>query len=163
MGQIAISKSEQWVIDELARRIRFARKLASLTQAQLAQRVGISTQQIQKYENGLNRMYAHRLMVIAEALGQDISYFLDKGTLKKPALASLPDLTSVLSQQEQVFLDLIAREAANMTYEEALECIGHHLNRIDNLVKAVRLKINPLLIQTLRTKLALKKFEAEND
>ena len=163
MSQIAIDKSEQWILNNLAQRIRYARKLAAITQAQLAQRIGISTQQIQKYEAGINRMYAHRLMLIAEVLGQDISYFLDKGTLTKPALASLPDITSMLSQQEQIFLDMIAREAANMSYEEALECIDTHMNRVSNLIKSIRFKINPLLIQTLRDKLALKKFEAEND
>lgn len=52
--------------------IRLHRKIRGLTCNMLAQSVGISTQQMQKYEKGTNRVSAGRLYHIAEKLGVDI-------------------------------------------------------------------------------------------
>lgn len=48
-----------------------------MTQQQLAQRVGIKFQQIQKYETGANRVSASRLWDIADALDVDVSFFFE--------------------------------------------------------------------------------------
>lgn len=48
-----------------------------MTQQQLADRVGIKFQQIQKYETGMNRVSASRLWNIAEALDVPVSFFFD--------------------------------------------------------------------------------------
>lgn len=52
--------------------IRLHRKMRGLTCNMLAQSVGVSTQQMQKYEKGTNRVSAGRLYQIAEKLGVDI-------------------------------------------------------------------------------------------
>jgi transcriptional regulator with XRE-family HTH domain len=49
--------------------IRAHRLLASMSQDHLAQRLGVSFQQIQKYEKGMNRVGAGRLPLIAEIFG----------------------------------------------------------------------------------------------
>ena len=57
-------------IDEhVGRSIRAYRKLKGYSQQQLAEKVGVKFQQLQKYETGLNRVSASRLWMIADALG----------------------------------------------------------------------------------------------
>jgi transcriptional regulator with XRE-family HTH domain len=58
-------------------RIRQRRWMLGMTQQQLAQRVGIKFQQIQKYESGANRVSASRLFEISQVLEVPISYFFD--------------------------------------------------------------------------------------
>jgi transcriptional regulator with XRE-family HTH domain len=53
---------------ELGRRLREARTKAGVTQMALAETLGITFQQIQKYEWGINRLSVGRLLSIASAL-----------------------------------------------------------------------------------------------
>jgi transcriptional regulator with XRE-family HTH domain len=48
-----------------------------LSRNQLAQKLDITQQQVEKYEKGTNRISASRLVVIAKALSKDISYFYE--------------------------------------------------------------------------------------
>lgn len=57
----------------LARGIRARRKAMGLTQEQLARACGVSFQQLQKYENGSNRVSFSRLVQIAHALSTTVS------------------------------------------------------------------------------------------
>ena len=61
----------------VGKRIRHRRWMIGTTQQQLAEKVGIKFQQIQKYETGMNRVSASRLWDIAHALGVDISFFFE--------------------------------------------------------------------------------------
>ena len=61
----------------VGKRIRHRRWLVNMTQQQLAERVGIKFQQIQKYETGANRVSASRLWQISRALDVAISYFFE--------------------------------------------------------------------------------------
>ena len=61
----------------VGKRIRHRRWLVGMTQQQLADKVGIKFQQIQKYETGMNRVSASRLWDIADALGVQISFFFE--------------------------------------------------------------------------------------
>jgi transcriptional regulator with XRE-family HTH domain len=56
-------------------RIRLRRKILKMSQSQLAERIGITFQQVQKYEKGTNRVGAGRLYDIASILGVDVSFF----------------------------------------------------------------------------------------
>lgn len=49
-------------------RVRELRTRAGLSQTDLGERLGVSFQQVQKYEKGVNRMGASRLIQICEAL-----------------------------------------------------------------------------------------------
>jgi transcriptional regulator with XRE-family HTH domain len=60
---------------QVGKRIRHRRWLVGVTQQQLAEKVGIKFQQIQKYETGANRVSASRLWDIAESLEVDVSFF----------------------------------------------------------------------------------------
>ena len=61
----------------VGKRIRQRRWLTGMTQQQLAQKVGIKFQQIQKYETGANRVSASRLWDIADALDVPVSFFFE--------------------------------------------------------------------------------------
>jgi transcriptional regulator with XRE-family HTH domain len=61
----------------VGKRIRHRRWMVGMTQQQLADKVGIKFQQIQKYETGMNRVSASRLWDIAEALDVTIAFFFE--------------------------------------------------------------------------------------
>jgi transcriptional regulator with XRE-family HTH domain len=58
-------------------RIRERRRYLGLSQNELSARLGISFQQIQKYERGANRVSFSRLVEIAAALGCELSSLAD--------------------------------------------------------------------------------------
>ena len=60
---------------EVAHRVRSRRLECRLSQTDLASRVGVTFQQVQKYEKGVNRIGASRLQRIAEALDVPITFF----------------------------------------------------------------------------------------
>lgn len=60
---------------EVGRRVRSRRLECRLSQTELADRIGVTFQQVQKYEKGVNRIGAGRLERISEALEVPISFF----------------------------------------------------------------------------------------
>ena len=56
-------------------RLRFLRKERGLSQTALAARIGVTFQQLQKYESGKNRLSASRLYRLASVLGVDVAAF----------------------------------------------------------------------------------------
>ncbi|MCL4105345.1 UNVERIFIED_CONTAM: hypothetical protein GTU68_055476 [Idotea baltica] len=66
-------------IGQIAQNIRTARLAKGVTQADLARQLGISFQQVQKYETGFNRVSADRLVRIAHMLDTEIGFFF-RGT-----------------------------------------------------------------------------------
>lgn len=75
-----------------------------MTQQQLAEKVGIKFQQIQKYETGMNRVSASRLWDIADALSVPISFFFEglEGGASAEAEATLPG--DILADKEALEL-----------------------------------------------------------
>lgn len=57
--------------------LRARRKIIDMTQEGLANGIGLTFQQIQKYERGLNRISAGRLYQFANILGVPITYFYE--------------------------------------------------------------------------------------
>lgn len=65
-------------IDELVgQRIRWRRKELKWTQEQLSEKLGLTFQQVQKYEKGVNRISAGRLYELACVLEVEIGYFFE--------------------------------------------------------------------------------------
>lgn len=56
-------------------RIRLARQLKQMSQERLANELGITFQQVQKYERGRNRVSAGRLFQLCQALDVDLNFF----------------------------------------------------------------------------------------
>ncbi|MBI1494581.1 helix-turn-helix domain-containing protein [Halocynthiibacter styelae] len=61
----------------VGKRVRHRRWMVGMTQQQLAEKVGIKFQQIQKYETGMNRVSASRLWDISDALDVPVAYFFE--------------------------------------------------------------------------------------
>ena len=61
----------------VGQRVRQRRWLFGMTQQQLAEKVGIKFQQIQKYETGTNRISASRLWDISEAMDVPVTFFFE--------------------------------------------------------------------------------------
>jgi transcriptional regulator with XRE-family HTH domain len=65
---------------EVGRRVRSRRLECRLSQTELAERIGVTFQQVQKYEKGVNRIGAGRLQRISEALEVPIAFFFGNGS-----------------------------------------------------------------------------------
>ncbi len=61
----------------VGQRIRMRRKALGVSQERLADELGLTFQQVQKYERGANRVSASKLYDIARALQMDITNFFD--------------------------------------------------------------------------------------
>ena len=58
-------------------RVRARRVGIRLSQTKLGEAIGVTFQQVQKYENGTNRIGASNLFKIAKTLGVDVAYFFE--------------------------------------------------------------------------------------
>lgn len=93
-------------------KVRTRRSLLGMSQERLAAALGITFQQVQKYETGTNRMGASRLYNISRVLGVPVAYFFDGMALAASGAASLQvaeksnsnDLTTLLERKETVDL-----------------------------------------------------------
>ncbi len=92
----------------IAKRIRAARKLANLTQAELAEKIDISTNAVAKLENNLMTASLQTLLNIANVLNIDINYLLLDEEQAKDGETSLDafldSLIHCLSQKDKEFI-----------------------------------------------------------
>ncbi|MGE3301967.1 MAG: helix-turn-helix domain-containing protein [Hyphomonadaceae bacterium] len=70
-------RSANMIDRSLGQRVRARRLEAGLSQERLADLLGLTFQQIQKYEKGVNRIAASRLFDISAALDVPVTYFFD--------------------------------------------------------------------------------------
>lgn len=61
----------------VGRRLRARRTILGMSQEDLGETAGVTFQQIQKYERGMNRIGSSRLYNFARTLGVNVSYFFD--------------------------------------------------------------------------------------
>ncbi|WP_375654372.1 MULTISPECIES: helix-turn-helix domain-containing protein [unclassified Bartonella] len=67
----------------IGKKIRLRRKMLKMSQKTLGQHLGVTFQQIQKYENGLNRVSAERLKEIADILNVPLVFFYADNSAKQ--------------------------------------------------------------------------------
>lgn len=71
-------KAEPHKVDvEVGKKIRVQRTMRKMSQTELGNRIGVTFQQVQKYERGSNRVSASKLVEIARALDVDVRLFFD--------------------------------------------------------------------------------------
>jgi transcriptional regulator with XRE-family HTH domain len=75
-------------------RVRMRRLMLDMSQQRLAAGLGISFQQVQKYEKGSNRIGAGRLRRLAEILRVPVSYFFDDLPMPGRKQAPMPSYVS---------------------------------------------------------------------
>ena len=90
----------------VGKRIRHRRWIVGITQQQLAEKVGIKFQQIQKYESGANRVSASRLWDISETLAVSINFFFE-GIEKSTEKLDFEDVIPVDLMGDKEALDLV--------------------------------------------------------
>ena len=71
-------------------RVRLQRMLRGISQEKLGERLGLTFQQVQKYEKGVNRIGASRLFDLANVLGVPIQFFYDDAPSMEPRVAAQP-------------------------------------------------------------------------
>ncbi|WP_142416104.1 helix-turn-helix domain-containing protein [Bartonella massiliensis] len=91
----------------IGKRIRFRRIAMGFSQKELGSFLGVSFQQIQKYEKGINRVGAGRLLEIAQKLQTPMSFFY--ADLLTADIATKENILSpyderISSQEEHVLL-----------------------------------------------------------
>ena len=72
-----IKKTPNPVDSHVGSRVRMRRVLIGMSQEKLGEALGITFQQIQKYEKGTNRIGASRMQQIATVMAVPVSYFFD--------------------------------------------------------------------------------------
>ena len=99
-------------------KIKRIRKSWGLSQSELAERIGISFQQIQKYENGSTKISVMRLQQISEALGVNITAFFEEeekipkvsdSTLRYTLGGAYPETFQPLNKEEITLLKLFRK------------------------------------------------------
>jgi len=97
-----LQKRAQKIDKVVGRNIRIYRLAKKMSQTELGQQLGVSFQQVQKYENGTNRVGSGRLYQIAAILGAHVSTFFKGGD--GPEKARDPDLIDLLAEPQSVRL-----------------------------------------------------------
>ncbi|GLS18413.1 transcriptional regulator [Labrys miyagiensis] len=72
-----IKKAPNPIDQHVGSRVRIRRVLTGMSQEKLGEALGLTFQQVQKYEKGTNRIGASRLQHIASILGVTISFFFE--------------------------------------------------------------------------------------
>src|SRR4051794_14370656 len=116
------AKLVQDVDRHVATRLRERRAMLGLTSQQVAELLGITYQQLYKYEKCVNRISVGRLYALARALGVDIGYFyegLGSGEPARPTARQRQTLElacsfAVLPQQQQEALAELAHALAGV-------------------------------------------------
>ena len=102
LQKLPATKSPNPTDRHVGRRVRMRRKMLAMSQTKLADALGLTFQQVQKYENGTNRIGAGRLQQIAHALQVSISLFFEDPL--KPSGSSTDERRSPSSDYVSQFL-----------------------------------------------------------
>ncbi len=82
---VTVPKKQANPIDaQVGNRVRLRRMLIGMSQEKLGELLGLTFQQVQKYEKGVNRIGAGRLFHVAQILGVPIDYFYE-GVIEQSA------------------------------------------------------------------------------
>lgn len=72
----------------VGKRLRLRRTILGISQEKLAEILGITFQQVQKYEKGINRIGSSRLFDISKALSVPIEFFFEEYSEAAPAVSN---------------------------------------------------------------------------
>ena len=119
-------------------RVRLRRTLLGMSQEKLGEAIGLTFQQVQKYERGANRVGASRLFVLSRVLDVPVSYFFEEMTA--PAASAADAGLSGIAETPTA-----GYEADPMMRRETLELVRAYYRiadpqirrRLFNLTKAI--------------------------
>jgi transcriptional regulator with XRE-family HTH domain len=110
----------------VGKKLRAKRTIIGMSQEDLGRLVGVSFQQIQKYEKGLNRVGASRLYEISKILNTSISYFFEY--IETP-LVNGQGLSTSLSEDAAKF------QYDNITNKEVLNLVRSYTKIKNTLIR----------------------------
>lgn len=124
-------------------RVRLRRTLLGMSQEKLGELIGLTFQQVQKYERGANRIGASRLFDLSRVLDVPVSFFYDD--MSDAVSAQSPRLIGGLEEEPVVF------ETDSMTKRETLELVRAYYRisdpnvrkRVADLAKALASTFDP--------------------
>ena len=108
----------------IGQRVKAARLLRSMSQTALAESLGISFQQVQKYEKGMNRIAASTLVGIRKILDTSFDYLLGAAPTKTAADLFVKDRASV------VLLESFA-VISNRQFRNAILTVVSHYRKLE--------------------------------
>jgi transcriptional regulator with XRE-family HTH domain len=111
-------------------RIRLRRTLLGMSQERLGEALGLTFQQVQKYERGVNRVGASRLFDLARVLDVPISFFFDDLPESSGSLGGMAGRRPVGFEQTQ---DAFADDALNR--RETLELVRAYYRIADPAIR----------------------------
>jgi transcriptional regulator with XRE-family HTH domain len=119
----------------VGKRLRMRRVEKSLSQGEVARAVGITFQQIQKYERGTNRISCSRLFELARCLDVPITYFFDEDRGRRnPHLAERLEVKDVKDGMRLIAaFQRLGDRATRRRFIELLEVAGSRPARAGNL------------------------------
>ncbi|ARJ66363.1 transcriptional regulator [Magnetospirillum sp. ME-1] len=112
-------------------RVRLRRTLMGMSQEKLGESIGLTFQQVQKYERGANRIGASRLFDLSRVLDVPVSFFFDDmaETVQDQSPVAVARGVSGLSEEPAGF------EADPMTKRETLELVRAYYSITDPQVR----------------------------
>jgi transcriptional regulator with XRE-family HTH domain len=98
MAEVTKTKSRNPIDKYVGERLRLRRKMLGMSQGELGKALRISFQQVQKYENGVNRIGAGRLQQMAQIFDVPVTFFFD-GAPTEVNDKNMPDLELLIPSQ----------------------------------------------------------------
>jgi len=125
-------------------RVRLRRTLLGMSQEKLAEAIGLTFQQVQKYERGANRIGSSRLFDLARILDVPVSYFFED--MSATVAARTPSrLRGLAETKPEPF------EPDPMAKRETLELVRAYYRIIDPQVRKRIFELTKALGRTRRT------------
>ena len=99
---MAAKKAPNPIDKHVGSRVRMRRMMLAMSQEKLGDALGLTFQQVQKYEKGINRIGASRLFDLAQVLGVSVQFFYEEapaaesGQFAQQGFAEKPDEGSIV-------------------------------------------------------------------
>jgi len=95
-------------------RVRLRRMLLGISQEKLGETLGLTFQQVQKYEKGVNRIGASRLFDLSQVLGVPIQFFYEDAPVGESRVAPAPGFAEVGPADSNILEFLSTREGLEL-------------------------------------------------
>ncbi|MDX2072915.1 MAG: helix-turn-helix domain-containing protein [Alphaproteobacteria bacterium] len=130
--------TKQDIDSYVGKRLRLRRTMMGLSQEAVAKAVGITFQQVQKYEKGVNAMNARRLVEFSRFMNVPVAYFFD-GLEESEAAGSENTLPGFAETAEAFDHGSPVSDRESLEMMKAFKRIGEHgvRKRLSDLVRAI--------------------------
>jgi transcriptional regulator with XRE-family HTH domain len=131
-GGTMTRRDPNYIDVHVGNRIRMRRQIVGMSQEKLGELLGITFQQIQKYEKGANRISASRLFYTAKTLGVPVQFFFEDlpGLEGNGGMAESRDEDSVMTalmNSDGVQLAKAFRDADSITKRKLIATLARHI------------------------------------